>query len=410
MTNSKLLSLYSQLLTGYLKKDINSQDFAEKYNLISEEIKNSDHFLTLPYLKKQLNLGENEYIALIIASVYEIEGGLPNIKTLTFAQAMSIISGIYSVDYNIFELFKKGTPFSKLWEEKEAQPLISTPLILKKEYLIFITCAKNAQELPQEKLLYKSDFTISRNSFHGEEIKKQLDILCSYAANKTQVFSRFGLDKLTYYGNTTSALFHGPSGTGKTMAAHIVADGLNLPLMKVGLSDVFNKYIGETEKHIKEIFDEAQKLSAVILFDEADALFSKRTEITTSHDKYANLSTSFLLQKIEEYDGVVLLTTNLSANLDEAFLRRMQFVIRFSLISEAERKLYLKELLGNSAQNISEEDLTKFAEKELSPARIKEIVKLAAVLAFHENSEKINTDHINKALKQELEKNGRKAG
>jgi SpoVK/Ycf46/Vps4 family AAA+-type ATPase len=194
------------------------------------------------------------------------------------------------------------------------------------------------------------------------------------------------------------------------MAAHIVADNLNLPLMKVGLSDVFNKYIGETEKHIKEIFDAAQNTSAVLLFDEADALFSKRTEITTSHDKYANLSTSFLLQKIEEYDGVVLLTTNLSANLDEAFLRRMQFVIRFSLLPEEERELYWNSLLGSSGQGISSEEITIFAQKELSPARIKEIVKLAAVLAFHEGSQTICVKHINKAMKLELEKNGRKGG
>ena len=261
-----------------------------------------------------------------------------------------------------------------------------------------------------ERLLCKSNLSISGEMFHGEEIKKQIEILCCYAVNKNEIFKRFGLDRQIYYGKTVSALFHGPSGTGKTMAAHIVADNLKLPLMKVVLSDVFNKYIGETEKHIKDIFDAAQNAAAVLLFDEADALFSKRTEISTSHDKYANLSTSFLLQKIEEYDGVVLLTSNLSANLDEAFLRRMQFVIRFPLIPEEERVPYWSSLLGSSTQNISGEEIAKFARKELSPARIKEIVKMAAVLAFYEGNQTIGGEHINKAMKLELEKNGRKAG
>ncbi|MDR2577968.1 MAG: ATP-binding protein [Chitinispirillales bacterium] len=420
MTNSKLLSRYTFLVAGYLKNEITAQEFAQNYDLINEEVKNCGEFLTLPYLKQYLNLKETEYMVLIIAAVYEINGVLPNINAPTFAHALSIISEIYTIDHNIFELFRKESPFSKLWRLAEHTPLISAPLALKREALLFITCGDNSQILPPPflldndepagKLLYKSDFAISAEMFHGEEIKEQIKILCCYAANKNEVFKRFGLDKQIYYGNGTAALFHGPSGTGKTMAAHIVADTLGLPLMKVGLSDVFNKYIGETEKHIKEIFDAAQNTAAVLLFDEADALFSKRTEITTSHDKYANLSTSFLLQKIEEYDGVTLLTSNLSANLDEAFLRRMQFVIRFSLLPEDERKLYWKELLGGSAQGICEEDLAKLAEKELSPARIKEIVKMAAVLAFYEKNETIATKHVNMAMKLEFEKSGRKGG
>jgi len=419
MTNSVLLGQYSALITGYLKNEIAAQEFPQIYNRINDEIKNSGDFLTLPYLKQLLNLSETEYIVLIIAAVYEINGALPNINTPAFAHTISIISGIYSVDYNIFELFRKETPFSKLWRcHEEAMPLISAPLALKRETVLFITCGQSGQppqflsddENTGEKLLYKSNISIRADMFHGEAVKKQIEILCCYAANKNEIFKRVGLDRQMYYGNGISALFHGPSGTGKTMAAHIVADNLKLPLMKVGLSDVFNKYIGETEKHIKEIFDDAQNTLAVLLFDEADALFSKRTEITTSHDKYANLSTSFLLQKIEEYDGVTLLTSNLSANLDEAFLRRMQFVIRFPMLPEEERRLYWKELLGGSAQGISEEETANFAKKELSPARIKEIVKMAAVLAFYEKSQTVAAEHINKAIKLELEKNGRKGG
>src|SRR5215469_8084955 len=139
MTNPTLLSLYSSLITGYLKDEINAQEFAEKYNRIDEETKNSGEFLTLPYLKQQLKLNDAEYLVLIIATTYEINGALPNIKTPAFAHAMSIVSEICNVDYGLFELFKKGTPFSKLWrQQEETAPLISAPLALKKEAVLFI--------------------------------------------------------------------------------------------------------------------------------------------------------------------------------------------------------------------------------------------------------------------------------
>jgi SpoVK/Ycf46/Vps4 family AAA+-type ATPase len=135
-----------------------------------------------------------------------------------------------------------------------------------------------------------------------------------------------------------NALLAGPSGTGKTMAAQVIAHELGLELFAIDLSGVVSKYIGETEKNLDAIFRAAEGTDAVLLFDEADALFGKRSEVRDSHDRYANLEVSYLLQRMEAHDGVAILATNLRQNLDEAFLRRLAFTIRFPFPEEEERR------------------------------------------------------------------------
>src|SRR5262249_20522767 len=130
-------------------------------------------------------------------------------------------------------------------------------------------------------------------------------------------------------GKGLNVLFAGPSGTGKTMAAEVLAREIALDLYQIDLSSVVSKYIGETEKHLSAIFDEAEASQALLFFDEADALFGKRTEVKDAHDRYANIEVNYLLQRIEQFEGVVVLATNLQRNLDDAFLRRMQEVVDF---------------------------------------------------------------------------------
>ena len=125
------------------------------------------------------------------------------------------------------------------------------------------------------------------------------------------------------------ALFHGPSGTGKTMAAVVIARELGTNLLRVDLASVISKYIGETEKHLDAVFNDAERSGSVLLIEEADALFGKRSEVKDSHDRYANIEVSYLLQRIEAFSGLVILTTNTRQNIDEAFLRRLRFVIEF---------------------------------------------------------------------------------
>lgn len=177
-------------------------------------------------------------------------------------------------------------------------------------------------------------------------------------------------------------LFHGSSGTGKTMAASILARQLKLPLFKVDLSKVFDKYIGETEKHIDEIFRTAERNQYLLFFDEADALFAKRTGIQDSHDRYANVSTSYLLQRIEEYDGMLILATNLMNHFDDAFVRRIRFVIKFQNLDKKGRELLWEKALTCGlalAEDISFSELAAAA--ELSPARIRSAAHVARLLA-----------------------------
>src|SRR5688572_16202689 len=135
-----------------------------------------------------------------------------------------------------------------------------------------------------------------------------------------------------------SALFSGPSGTGKTMAAEVLARELGLDLYRIDLSQVVNKYIGETEKGLRRLFDAAEGGGAILLFDEADALFGRRTEVRDSHDRYANLEVSYILQRMETFGGLAILTTNLRKNIDTAFLRRLRFVVEFPFPDPAMRR------------------------------------------------------------------------
>ena len=126
------------------------------------------------------------------------------------------------------------------------------------------------------------------------------------------------------------ALFHGPKGTGKTLAAFGIARELGINVVRIDLASVVSKYIGETEKHLDAVFNEAEQSGSVLLFEEADALFGKRSEVKDANDRYANIEVSYLLQRIEKFDGLVILTSNARKNVDEAFLRRLRFVVEFS--------------------------------------------------------------------------------
>ncbi|MEU6721272.1 ATP-binding protein [Nonomuraea sp. NPDC046802] len=169
----------------------------------------------------------------------------------------------------------------------------------------------------------------------------QTDLLRALVAqvrHRATVMSAWGFGERRSRGNGVTALFSGPSGTGKTFAAEVLAHELGQDLYRVDLSAVVNKYIGETEKNLRRVFDAAEDGGALLLFDEADALFGRRSEVRDSHDRYANIEVSYLLQRMEAYEGVAVLATNLRAALDPAFLRRLRFVVDFPLPAREERR------------------------------------------------------------------------
>src|SRR5205085_848713 len=166
----------------------------------------------------------------------------------------------------------------------------------------------------------------------------QLREMCSRARHQMTVLERWGYGRKHARRRGTTALFAGPPGTGKTMAAEIIAGDLGLDLYRIDLSGVVSKYIGETEKNLDRIFTAAENANAILFFDEADALFGKRSEVRDSHDRYANIEISYLLQKMEQYEGVAILATNLRGNLDESFTRRLAFSVAIPFPEEDERR------------------------------------------------------------------------
>jgi hypothetical protein len=165
-----------------------------------------------------------------------------------------------------------------------------------------------------------------------------LHMLADQARNRMIVYERWGFARSGRRGLGISALFSGQSGTGKTLAAEVVANELDLDLYRIDLSAIVSKFIGETEKNLKKVFDAAEQGGVVLLFDEADALFGKRSEVKDSHDRYANIEVSYLLQRMESYQGVAILTTNARSALDKAFQRRLRFIVEFPYPGAAERQ------------------------------------------------------------------------
>jgi AAA+ superfamily predicted ATPase len=169
--------------------------------------------------------------------------------------------------------------------------------------------------------------------------------ICGHVRNRWRVYDQWGWSGRMNRGLGISALFAGESGTGKTMAAEVLANALNLDLYHVDLSSVVSKYIGETEKHLRRLFDAFESCGAILFFDECDALFGKRSEVKDSHDRYANIEINYLLQRLESYRGVAILATNNRGALDPAFLRRLRFVVTFPMPSEMERDEIWRKLL-----------------------------------------------------------------
>jgi AAA+ superfamily predicted ATPase len=203
-----------------------------------------------------------------------------------------------------------------------------------------------------------------------------------------------------------TALFAGPSGTGKTLSAEVVAGALGLELFKIDLSSVVSKWIGETEQNLEEIFAAAEATQQVLLFDEADALFGRRSEVSDARDRYANIEVAYLLQRLETYSGIVVLTTNLRKNMDEAFTRRMSVVIDFGMPGAEERIAIWQRALAK-APLAPDVDLVKLGEDlDLTGGLIASASRNALHLAVAEGSD-VTLDHLYRALRREMRKAGR---
>jgi SpoVK/Ycf46/Vps4 family AAA+-type ATPase len=235
----------------------------------------------------------------------------------------------------------------------------------------------------------------------------QLHELCNRYIYRDKVLNEWGFAKKLSYGLGINALFSGASGTGKTMAAEVIANALQLDLYRIDLSRVVNKYIGETEKNLDRVFTAAANANAILFFDEADALFGKRSEVKDAHDRYANIEISYLLQRMEEYKGLAILATNLSDNLDQAFTRRLSFHIFFKFPNESER-LHIWERIWPSDLPIPKEIDNQYLAQEirLAGGNLKNIALTSAFLAASSTGI-LEKNLIKQAAEGECRKSGR---
>lgn len=225
--------------------------------------------------------------------------------------------------------------------------------------------------------------------------------------HRATVYDAWGFRRKSARGLGISALFVGPSGTGKTMAAEVLATELGLDLYRIDLSQVVSKYIGETEKNLRNVFNAAEDGGVILLFDEADALFGKRSEVKDSHDRYANIEISYLLQRMEAYRGLAILTTNMKEAVDTAFLRRIRFVIEFPFPDSAQREAIWNRIFPRETPTEGL-DTARLARLNLPGGSIRNVALRAAFLAARSH-EPVRMNHVLHAARNELERLGKPA-
>ena len=226
--------------------------------------------------------------------------------------------------------------------------------------------------------------------------------IVTHVRQRLRVYDTWGFRSKSARGLGISALFSGVSGTGKTMASEVLANELNLDLYRIDLSQVVSKYIGETEKNLRRVFDAAEYSGAVLLFDEADALFGKRSEVKDSHDRHANIETSYLLQRMEEYSGLAVLTTNMKKALDKAFMRRIRFYVQFPFPDTEQRAEIWRRIFPVNTP-VNDLQLEQLARLNVAGGNIRNVAMNAAFLAADADSA-VCMSHILHAVRSEYAK------
>lgn len=283
--------------------------------------------------------------------------------------------------------------------EKESNKYLS-----EKEILYRCCYAQFDSSLSDKSFMMKTQFTLE--DLKLEEVHKETIVdICNCIRYRNIVMNEWGFKDKVPYGAGITVLFAGPPGTGKTMAAQVISNELNMELYKIDLSQVVDKYVGETEKNIREIFTRARKRNSILFFDEADSIFNKRMEVTGSNERFANMQSSLLLQYIEEYDGIVLLATNNVSGIDPAFIRRVKYYIPFRRPDEQTRfEIWKSVFPKNAPVCVDEDDFKQLAESfDFTGAVIKNVAMSAAFLAASHGG-KITPLDILKGIKREMDK------
>ena len=289
-----------------------------------------------------------------------------------------------------------------------SEPFYSSSLHLTEEYVDFFTTGhirkpQFSMEFPAKQLttgLNWEDLVVDEFTAH------QLDELRIWLQYGQTLYEEWGMSSKLKPGY--KALFHGPSGTGKTLTAALLGKLYNLDVYRIDLSMVISKYIGDTEKNLEKVFKKAENKNWILFFDEADALFGKRTTISDSHDKFANQEISYLLQRLEDYRGLVILASNMSNNVDEAFTRRLQSIIHFQKPQPRERFQLWTNAFSKACLPPAQEELMRIAQQyDLSGGSIMNVVQFASLQALNRNESLITVDDLVEGVKKEYRKEGK---
>jgi hypothetical protein len=240
----------------------------------------------------------------------------------------------------------------------------------------------------------------------GSEVRAEIENINTWAGHAHTILAEWGLGRSIRRGYRS--LFYGPPGTGKTLTATLIGKGANMDVYRIDLSMMVSKFIGETEKNLANVFDQAENKNWVLFFDEADALFGKRTATSSSNDRHANQQVSYLLQRIEDFPGIVILATNMKNNIDDAFARRFQSMVHFRMPDADQRKCLWQGVLRDKQRLADDVDLDLLAEAyELSGGAIANVVRYGAISALQRGEQRIAAIDLRHGVAKELRKEGK---
>ena len=336
-------------------------------------------------------------------------GFLPTGETALFLLAGNDLSKRFKVQqlFDADHLFRQHN-IVYLSSSPAHEPFFSGQLLINDEYVDFFTGGKLrkpifSMDFPAKKInttLDWDDLVLDPHTI------VQLQDIKIWLEHGSKLMNDWEMKKRLKPGY--KALFFGPPGTGKTLTAGLLGKLANVDVYRVDLSMVISKYIGETEKNLEKVFAKAENKSWILFFDEADALFGKRTSISDAHDKYANQEIAYLLQRLEDYNGLVVLSSNMRSNVDEAFGRRLQSIIHFPMPRYAERLALWKQSFSHHTNLADDVNLEVIAEKyEVAGGSIINVVQYASLMALHRNENIIRNIDIHEGIKKELRKEGK---
>ena len=340
----------------------------------------------------------------------KVHGGfLPTCETASFILHGNDLEGRFGfIGLLEEEHFFTQKGIIEIEHQASSEPLFNGILKLSNEYLNRFTTGRHLK--PDYGINFPAKRITTRLSWEdlvlAHDVLEEVENITAWLQHSKTIMEEWGLERAVKPGYR--CLFYGPPGTGKTLTATLIGAHTGLDVYRIDLSMVVSKYIGETEKNLANVFDQAKNKNWILFFDEADALFGKRTQTSSSNDRYANQEVSYLLQRVEDFPGVVILATNLRANIDEAFARRFQASIFFPLPDADHRLMLWQGYFKGKCPLDSNADLRALADKyELSGGAIANIVRYGAIRALHSQRNAITHEDLIKGVAKELIKEGK---